>query len=90
MGRPDLPEILPDAHPFPPADLSERSLPTRDMIAPWFRIYHCDLSPVYFGTTGRYRYDASDGQFGVLYAGRDRLCALMETIGTLRGPGAAL
>jgi hypothetical protein len=27
MGRPDLPETLSQAHPFAPADLSERFLP---------------------------------------------------------------
>jgi hypothetical protein len=39
------------------------------------------MEPVFFGKTGRNRFDAPDGSFGVLYVGFDEHCAFIETFG---------
>jgi len=74
-------ETPPGRHPEPPADLNQRSLPIIAVHAPWFRIHQSNYAPLFFGRTGRYRVDAPDGEFGVLYAGHDEQCAFVETFG---------
>lgn len=77
-----LPEVIaPGKHPEPPADLDERPLPMILTDRSWFRIHQSRYSPLFFGRTGRYRFDAPAGEFGVLYAGKDEHCAFVETFG---------
>jgi hypothetical protein len=47
----------------------------------WFRVYSLRYAPLFFGRTGRYRFDAPRGEYGVLYAGNDIVCAFVETFG---------
>jgi hypothetical protein len=45
-------------------------------------------NPIFFGQTGDYRFDdpdGSSGSFGVLYAGADPECCLLESCGTTTG-----
>ncbi len=74
-------EIMPGAHPEPPADLDQRSLPILSTEADWFRIHQSRYAAIFFGRTRRYRFDAPAGEFGVLYAGSDEQCAFVETFG---------
>jgi hypothetical protein len=77
-----LPEPgAPGPHPLPPADLAGRAVPLLETAGPFYRIHLLEYSPLFFGRTGRYRFDAPGGEFGVLYAGRDAHCAFIETLG---------
>ena len=40
-----------------------------------------DKSPLFFGKTMTQRWDAPEGEYGVLYLGFDQFCAFMESIG---------
>lgn len=75
-------EVTPlGAHPEPPADLDRRTLPITLLHAPLFRIHQSRYAALFFGKTGRYRFDAPNGRYGVLYAGSDEHCAFVETFG---------
>jgi hypothetical protein len=45
-----------------------------------FRSHHVTRNPIYFRKSGLYRFDASDGSYGVLYAGADVYAAFVEGI----------
>ena len=67
----------------PPADLHERNpliytVSTGDV---WFRSYQTGRAPVFFGKNRVHRWDAPNGEYGVLYLGADEYCAFMESIG---------
>ena len=44
-----------------------------------------DVGPLYFGRTGRNRFDDPRGRYGVLYAARDTFGAFIETFGQETG-----
>lgn len=71
----------PGPHPEPPRDLDFRSLPIRAAAGPWFRTHRADLEPLYFGRHARYRFDAPDKSFGVLYVAEEPHGAFIETFG---------
>lgn len=73
----------PPPHPDPPDDLGERSLPTIDSSGPWYRLYPVGHEPLHFGTSGRGRFDAPGGDYGVCYAADDAYGAFIETYGRL-------
>lgn len=54
-----------------------------------YRHHQTIHDPIFFGTTGNYRFDdpgcPSPGSFGVLYAGADPECCLLESCGTTTG-----
>jgi RES domain len=77
----------PGPHPEPPDDLASRSpvlvkLESGTILS---RIHDRNHGPIYFGTTGRNRFDSPDHSFGVLYVGRDESCAFIETFGQSTG-----
>jgi len=74
-------ESPPGIHPEPPADLDRRLLPILSTDARWFRIHQSRYAALFFGRTGRYRFDAPADEYGVLYAGSDEHCAFVETFG---------
>jgi hypothetical protein len=77
----------PGEHPEPAADLDSRS-PLTFTIPPGttlFRLHDPGKEPLFFGRTGRNRFDAPDGSFGVLYAAMDEPCAFIETFGQSTG-----
>ena len=76
-GQPD--RMLPDPHPLPPADLPARELPIIMRDGPWVRLHQPAYAALHFGASGRNRFDAPDGQFGVMYAADTLDCAFIET-----------
>lgn len=78
---------FPGEHPEPPADLADRSpLLLKPVSGTVFsRIHNRNNGPVFFGKTGRNRFDSPDGSFGVLYVGFDEHCAFIETFGQSTG-----
>lgn len=81
--RPDLDS--PGPHPDPPEELSSLALPLKLTSRSWFRSHLADHDPIYFGRSGRHRFDAPGGEFGTLYAGADEHCAFLETFGHRTG-----
>lgn len=70
-----------DQHPDPPSDFVSRDLLFRVTGQTWIRIHGVSQDPIYFGTTGRNRFDAPHAEFGVMYVGADLHCGLIETFG---------
>lgn len=77
----------PGEHPEPPADLDNRSPLTFTIPAgtTLFRLHDRSKGPLFFGRTGRNRFDSPDSSFGVLYAALDEHCAFIETFGQSTG-----
>jgi hypothetical protein len=74
---------FPGEHPEPPRDLADRS-PLLSELTPgtaFSRIHYRNEAPVFFGKTGRNRFDSPNANFGVLYVGLDGHCAFIETFG---------
>ncbi len=68
-------------HPEPPPNLHTRALSVRSARGPWIRLHLCDRSARFFGKTGLHRFDAPAGEYGILYAGENDLCAFVEVFG---------
>jgi hypothetical protein len=64
--------------PAPPSDLRNRIPPTTKFDGSLFRSHSISRHPVHFGKSGRYRFDAPDASYEVLYAGTDLYCAFVE------------
>ncbi|MDV2997402.1 MAG: hypothetical protein N4J56_007107 [Chroococcidiopsis sp. SAG 2025] len=75
----------PDPHPEPPVDLQSRDLPVIEIEAPWFRIHQTTYSPLYYGRSGRNRFDAPAREYGVLYVALDPHGCFIETFGSKTG-----
>ena len=77
----------PGEHPEPPSDLGSRSPLTFTIAvgATIFRLHDRGKGALFFGKTGRNRFDSPDGSFGVLYAAVDEHCAFIETFGQSTG-----
>jgi RES domain-containing protein len=65
----------------PPSDLHERPLRLQTTSQVWVRLHHRRYKAKYFGGARRHRFDAPNGEFGVLYAGQDEACAFIEVFG---------
>lgn len=72
-------------HPPPPADFADRKLALASYRRVVMRIHRTRRDPIYFGRSGASRFDAPDGEYGVLYAGEDEHCAFIETFGQATG-----
>jgi hypothetical protein len=86
--RGDDPVGVEEGLPAPPANLAERELPIAEeaeALGPWVRMHDARHDPVFFGRTGRNRFDDPEGEYGVLYAAEDAFGAFLETFG--RRPG---
>ena len=74
------PDFIPP-HPDPDdTTLARTALPVVSVEGPLYRIHLLDREPVFFGRTGRYRFDDPAGHFGVLYAAADPHGAFIETL----------
>jgi hypothetical protein len=71
----------PGRHPEPPPDFQSRVLPIVSLGGSFFRSHLRHHSPIYFGCTGRNRFDDPFGGYSVLYAGHDIFAAFIETFG---------
>jgi hypothetical protein len=80
-----LPSDRPGLHPEPPPDLAARTLPIADLRSPWFRVHQASHASLYFGRSSDGRFNAPNGEYGVLYAGSDPHCAFIETFGQSTG-----
>ncbi len=74
--------------PLPPPDYREdKRLPLVDRPGPWTRIFRAaradgtPYDPLFFNTAPRNRFNAPDGEFGVLYAAEQLAGAFVETFG---------
>lgn len=78
---------FPGEHPEPPGDLAGRAPLVCNLVvgSVFSRIHNRNDGPVFFGRTGRHRFDSPDGSFGVLYVGFDEHCAFIETFGQSTG-----
>jgi len=74
MAQPDLPPLG-----SPPADLHDRDLVLAKWTSVLYRVHHRDRDPLFFGTTGLYRFDDPNREYGVLYASADLEGAFSET-----------
>jgi hypothetical protein len=74
-------EAGPGPHPEPPSDLARRALPVRTRGGTWWRLHDARRDAVFFGRTGRNRFDAPGGAFGILYVAEDAEGAFIETLG---------
>src|SRR6266542_3962239 len=79
------PTAVPGAHPDPPSDFHSRTLPIATHGGSLFRSHLHSVAPLYFGRTGRNRFDDPLGRYGVLYAARDPFGAFIETFGQETG-----
>jgi hypothetical protein len=68
-------------HPQPQADLDQRSLPTVTLDITWVRIHQTHHDPLYFNRSSDYRFNAPNGEFGVLYLAQTAYGAFIETLG---------
>src|SRR5260370_3272136 len=77
----------PGEPPEPHADLDGRHplLYTLEEGKVVYRLFRADRDALYFGRTGDNRLRATDGRFGVLYAGEDEYCCFIETCGQVTG-----
>lgn len=81
----------PGDHPLPHPELSTQNplifiLRKGEIV---YRHHQSIHDPIFFGTTGNYRFDDPNcpepGSFGVLYAGADPECCLLESCGATTG-----
>ena len=75
----------PGPHPDPPSDFHRTSLPIVVHGGSLFRSHLHSHAPLYFGRTGRNRFDDPLGTYNVLYAARDQFGAFIETFGQATG-----
>lgn len=68
----------------PEEKFASRALPVTALTTPIIRIHRRMHAHDFFGRTGNNRFDAPDGSYGVLYAGRTLAAAFSETF--LRDP----
>jgi hypothetical protein len=81
----------PGEHPLPHPELNSQT-PLIFTLTPGDFLYRHHQSihnPIYFGTTGRYRFDdpncATGATFGMLYVGADPHCCFIESCGSTTG-----
>lgn len=70
----------PGTHHDPPADLAALSLPLTQVPQAWVRVHPKEFGAIFFGRTGRYRFDAPSQPDGLLFRARhdpDRVCAAL-------------
>ena len=79
---------FPGDHPLPHPELDHQApqVFTLGKGEVLYRHHQSIHDPIFFGTTGKYRFDdpncPSPGSFGVLYAGADPECCLLESCGS--------
>jgi RES domain len=61
-------------------DYSHFSPPITEAGGPWFRVHQTANEAVFFGRTGKYRWDSPNKTYGVLYAGESWEAAFLESV----------
>lgn len=77
MGHAAYPGPLHD----PSSDFPAIRLPLKTFDRDWYRVYRCAYGPIFFGRMVTYRFDAPEGEFGVLYMAQSHEAAFIETLG---------
>lgn len=73
---------MPGQHPKPPDDLYKQDLPVGKVSGPLWRICQDKYDePLYFSSSGDYRFDSPEGEFGVCYLAKDLHGAFIEVFG---------
>ncbi len=70
-----------DRHPEPPDSLVSWELPFVVAEPPWYRCHRAARDAIFFNTGRLGRFNAPNGEYGVLYLGTDPFCAFVETFG---------
>ena len=70
-----------DPHPEPSESLHTWDLPLIEAEPPWYRCHRIARDAIYFNTGRIGRFNAPNGEYGVLYLGTDPFCAMIETFG---------
>jgi hypothetical protein len=65
--------------PEPSKRFQSIGLPISEVDREWYRSHTTRRGPIYFGRNRAYRFDAPDGEYGVLYAGADPHVAFIES-----------
>ncbi len=63
----------------PSKRLHSVTLPIKQIDREWFRSHPSRHGPIFFGRNRAYRFDAPDGEYGVLYIGADPHVAFIES-----------
>jgi hypothetical protein len=71
---------LPGKLPAPPQDLASRELPLTRVSGPLYRVHGLRVSGLFFGKSGRSRFDDPLKQFGVLYSALKPEAAFAEAL----------
>jgi hypothetical protein len=71
--------------PEPPVALASRKVSLIKFDEALFRSHQIKRNPIHYGRSRIHRFDAPDGSYGVLYAGRDAYCAFIETFARSAG-----
>lgn len=75
----------PSSHPLPPPDFPQVELPITEFRQSWFRLSGTLHPAIYWGLNpprrDKGRFDAPNGEYGVLYLASDPRCAFIETFG---------
>jgi hypothetical protein len=74
-------DVVIERHPEPPDSLDAWELPLVEVAPPWYRCHRTAREAIFFNTGRIGRFNAPDGEYGVLYLGRDPFCAFIETFG---------
>jgi RES domain len=61
-------------------DYSHLSPPKMEAVGPWFRVHQTVNGAVFFGRTGKYRWDSPNHTYGVLYVGESWEAAFLESV----------
>ena len=70
----------PGEHPAAPESLDHIELPLITTMQSWFRLHRPHRQALHNGRTGRSRFDAPTGEYGVLYAAADPFGSFAETV----------
>lgn len=67
------------AHPPPPRNLHTRPLPLIELHTRWWRSFIGGNDPLDFDYSDGHRFNATEGEYGILYLGSDAHCVFVET-----------
>jgi RES domain len=74
----------PAPHPEPLKNLSSQTLPLIQLHQPWYRIHQSRYEPLHFGNS-RYRFDAPQQEYCLMYVAQNPEGAFIETFGANTG-----
>jgi hypothetical protein len=66
-------------HPYPPRNLHTRPLPLLELHTRWWRSFIGGNDPLEFDYRAGHRFNAPEGEYGILYMGSDAHCVFIET-----------